>query len=31
MYKPEEIVTEGIQILKDKVNSWKGIMKQMDD
>jgi DNA-directed RNA polymerases I and III subunit RPAC1 len=31
MLKPEEIVTEGIKILQEKVNYWKGVMKQMED
>jgi len=31
MYKPEEIVTEGIKILKEKVKCWKNTMKGMEE
>lgn len=31
MYKPEEIVTEGIKVLKEKVKYWKNNLKNMED
>ena len=30
MLKPEEIVTEGIKVLKNKINYWKEAMKHME-